>query len=101
MASITSSGHWVPPGPSKNASARSRADVRFLTASTSKATALMGRAYVSVSSGRLRTVKVVQRLRTLSEAECYARCYGWRGRDTVEVTKIDSHARADKSVVVG
>ena len=45
IASITSSGHWVPPGPSKNASGRSRADVRFRTASTSKATALIGRAY--------------------------------------------------------
>ncbi len=54
-----------------------------------------------MSSGRLRTVKVVQRLRTLSEAECYARCYGWRGRDSVEVTKIESHARSEKSGVAG
>jgi hypothetical protein len=27
----------------------------------------------------------VQRLRTLSEAECYARCYGRRGEDSVKV----------------
>ena len=54
-----------------------------------------------MSSGRLRTVRVVQRLRTLSEAECYARCYGWRGRDTVEVKTIDSHALRDQSVVSG
>jgi hypothetical protein len=27
----------------------------------------------------------MQRLRTLSEAECYARCYGWRGDDAVRV----------------
>jgi hypothetical protein len=28
----------------------------------------------------------MERLRTLSEAECYERCYGWRhGEDTVKV----------------
>ena len=28
----------------------------------------------------------MERLRTLSEAECYARCYGWRySEDTVKV----------------
>ena len=32
----------------------------------------------------------MQRLRTLSEAECYARCYGWRGDDSVKVTKVES-----------
>ena len=31
----------------------------------------------------------MQRLRTLSEAECYARCYGWRGDDSVKVTKVE------------
>ena len=30
-------------------------------------------------------MRVVQRLRTLSEAECYARCYGRRGEDSVKV----------------
>jgi hypothetical protein len=50
-----------------------------------------------MSSGRLRTVRVVQRLRTLSEA----RCYGWRGGDTVEVKTIASHALPDQSVVSG
>jgi hypothetical protein len=30
----------------------------------------------------------VQRLRSLSEAECYARCYGWRGDDSVKVVSI-------------
>jgi hypothetical protein len=43
-----------------------------------------------MSSGQGRTVRVVQRLRTLSEAECYARCYGWRGDDSVKVTKVQS-----------
>jgi hypothetical protein len=28
------------------------------------------------------------RLRTLSEAECYARCYGWRGEDGVKVVSV-------------
>ena len=54
-----------------------------------------------MSSGRIRTVRVVQRLRTLSEAECYARCYGWRGGDTVEVTKVDSNVLQDRSFVSG
>ena len=54
-----------------------------------------------MSSGRLRTVRLVQRLRTLSEAECYARCYGWRGGDTVEVKTIASHSLPDQSVVSG
>ena len=30
----------------------------------------------------------MQRLRTLSEAECYARCYGWRGEDGVKVVSV-------------
>jgi hypothetical protein len=30
----------------------------------------------------------VQRLRRLSEAECYARCYGWRGDDSVRVVRV-------------
>jgi hypothetical protein len=31
----------------------------------------------------------MQRLRTLSEAECYARCYGWRGEDGVKVVSVE------------
>ena len=30
----------------------------------------------------------MQRLRKLSEAECYARCYGWRGEDAVKVISV-------------
>ena len=52
-----------------------------------------------MSSGRIRTVRLVQRLRTLSEAECYARCYGWRGGDTVEVTKVEAYAVRSETVV--
>ncbi len=54
-----------------------------------------------MSSGRIRTVRLVQRLRTLSEAECYARCYGWRGGDTVEVTKVEAYAVRSETVVSG
>ncbi len=54
-----------------------------------------------MSSGRIRTVRVVQRLRTLSEAECYARCYGWRGGDTVEVTKVEPHPFRSETFVSG
>ena len=42
-----------------------------------------------MSSGPAHTVRVVQRLRTLSEAECYARCYGTRGDDAVRVIRLE------------
>ena len=35
----------------------------------------------------------MQRLRTLSEAECYARCYGSRGEDAVKVIIVARHPR--------
>ena len=38
-----------------------------------------------MSSGPALTVRAMQRLRNLSEAECYARCYGWRREDGVRV----------------
>jgi hypothetical protein len=31
----------------------------------------------------------MQRLRSLSEAECYARCYGSRGDDVVRVVQVE------------
>ena len=31
----------------------------------------------------------MRRLRNLSEAECYARCYGWRVDEAVTVTRIE------------
>ena len=34
----------------------------------------------------------MQRLRALSEAECYARCYGWRA-DDVKVIVVARHPR--------
>ena len=40
-----------------------------------------------MSSGPAPTLGVVQRLRTLSEAECYARCYGGRSEESVRVVK--------------
>ena len=42
-----------------------------------------------MSSGPPHTVRFVQRLRTLSEAECYARCYGGRGEDVVRVIAVE------------
>jgi hypothetical protein len=39
-----------------------------------------------------------ERLRTLSEAECYERCYGWRWSDeTVKVLRREPDLRADPS----
>ena len=38
------------------------------------------------------------RLRTLNEAECYERCYGWRwNEDTVKVLKHEPDPRDDQS----
>ena len=40
------------------------------------------------------------RLRTLSEAECYERCYGWRlSEDTVKVLRHEPDPRNDPSEV--
>jgi hypothetical protein len=42
----------------------------------------------------------MERLRTLSEAECYERCYGWRyTEDTVKVLQRQLDLRADASDV--
>jgi len=41
---------------------------------------------------------VEERLRTLSEEECYERCYGWRWTDdSVKVLRRDSDPRDDPS----
>jgi hypothetical protein len=40
----------------------------------------------------------VERLRTLSEADCYERCYGWRwAEDTVKVLRREPDPRDDPS----
>jgi hypothetical protein len=42
----------------------------------------------------------MERLRTLSEAECYERCYGWRWTDdSVKVLSREPDLRADTSDV--
>lgn len=39
-----------------------------------------------------------ERLRTLSEADCYERCYGWRWTDdSVRVLRTEPDLRADPS----
>jgi hypothetical protein len=44
----------------------------------------------------------VQRLRRLSEAECYARCYGWRGgEDSVRVLKVTPRSPRYETTVSG
>ena len=53
-----------------------------------------------MSSGAALTLRSVQRLRTLSEAECYARCYGARSEDAVRVVK-PTPRRADVAAVSG
>jgi hypothetical protein len=47
---------------------------------------------LATPSGGRRTVRPVRRLRELSEAECYARCYG-SGDDQVRVVKIPERRR--------
>jgi hypothetical protein len=40
----------------------------------------------------------MERLRTLSEDECYLRCYGWRGTDdSVKVLRREPDPRTDSS----
>jgi hypothetical protein len=40
----------------------------------------------------------VQRLRPLSEEECYLRCYGWRGgEDTVKVVPVGHALEEEES----
>ena len=55
IASITSSGHCVPPGPSKNASRRSSAVNRARTAATSSSVALTVSCSWQVAEPRQRT----------------------------------------------
>ena len=38
----------------------------------------------------------VQRLRQLSEAECYARCYGDRAWDSVRIVRIERRHAIDR-----
>lgn len=51
-----------------------------------------------MSSGLPPTLRYVQRLRTLSEAECYARCYGGRSEDAVKVVKLPPRLSAQRAV---
>lgn len=53
-----------------------------------------------MSSGLPRRVRVVQRLRALSEAECYARCYG-RGDDGVKVINVEPRRARYETPVSG
>ena len=42
----------------------------------------------------------MQRLRPLSETECYLRCYGWRGSEqAVKVLRVDTEPRESPSVM--
>jgi hypothetical protein len=41
-----------------------------------------------VTSGTTTTLRAV-RLRPLSESECYARCYGQRGDESVRVIRVE------------
>jgi hypothetical protein len=42
----------------------------------------------------------MQRLRPLSETECYLRCYGWRGSEgTVKVLQVEDAPRESPSVM--
>ena len=51
-----------------------------------------------MSSGPAPTLRFVQRLRRLSEAECYARCYGNRSEDSVRVVKAAPRLVAHRAV---
>jgi len=51
-----------------------------------------------MSSGSPPTLRFVQRLRMLSEAECYARCYGARSEDSVRVVKAAPRLATSRAV---
>ena len=51
-----------------------------------------------MSSGQAPTLRFVQRLRMLSEAECYARCYGGRSKDSVKVVKLSPRLATQRAV---
>src|SRR5262245_59045910 len=86
---MTESGTCVPPGPSKNASGWRNAEKRSRTASTVVMTLTAPTLPACVAGGpsdrgpRLSAM----RLRPLSEAECYARCYGAHRSDQVSVIR--------------
>ena len=47
---------------------------------------------------RLGSARMDERLRTLSEAECYERCYGWRwSEDSVKVLRAEPDLRLEPS----
>lgn len=52
-------------------------------------------------SGPPHTVQAMQRLRTLSEAECYARCYGSRRDDAVRVISVEPRRPRYETAVSG
>jgi hypothetical protein len=43
----------------------------------------------------------MQRLRPLSEAECYARCYGSRGDDVVRIIRLEPRRPRHETPVSG
>jgi len=43
----------------------------------------------------------MQRLRSLSEAECYARCYGRRNEESVRVVRVRPRPTRDVTTVSG
>lgn len=51
-----------------------------------------------MSSAPAPTLRYVQRLRRLSEAECYARCYGGRSEESVKVVKLTPRLSAHRAV---
>ncbi len=56
-------------------------------------------ASLAASSALVPSVRVeMERLRTLSEVECYERCYGWRwSEETVKVLRDEPDPRAELS----
>lgn len=53
-------------------------------------------------SGPPHSLSRMQRLRTLSEAECYASCYGWRGsEEAVKVSRLEPRRPRYEPTVAG
>src|SRR4029077_19333251 len=92
MASITASATCVPAGPSKKASGLRSAVNCSRTLSIVVGWAAMEGARYPGPSGPGPTVRAV-RLRPLTEAECYARCYGARDERVSVLHDLTGSAR--------
>ena len=78
----------MPEPPSSLCAVHSASVETRYSNTRARASAMAGS--VTAPSGPAPTVRRMQRLRQLDEAECYLRCYGWRGsEESVRVLHLE------------